>query len=95
MPDLQGTTCGACPAAAAVQWRRRNAADPTHTDAVYSCPQHAITLNAAAHVHQAGCPAPDPALLPACGCDPEPLPPPEPMGTETTTLPTGWVIPTT
>ncbi|MFF0295543.1 hypothetical protein ACFYST_06030 [Kitasatospora sp. NPDC004614] len=76
-----------------MQWSRRSLNDPDHTEAVYSCPQHAIALDAAAHVHQPTCPAPDPALLPACGCDPEPLPPEEPM-TGAPTLPTGWVVPT-
>lgn len=83
-----------CPAPAIVQWQRRSADDPDHTEPVYACPQHAITLDAASHVHQPTCPAPDPARLPACGCTPEPLPPTEPMTSgQTTTLPTGWVVP--
>jgi hypothetical protein len=89
-----GPTCGACPAPAVVQWQRRSAADPEHTDAVYSCGPHAITLDAAAHIHQAACTAPDPATAPACTCTPEPLPPEEPLSSgPTTTLPTGWVVP--
>lgn len=90
-----GPPCSACPQPAVVQWRRRAADDDAGTEPVYACGQHAISLNAAACVHQPTCPAPDPARLPACGCTPEPLPPAEPMTSgQTTTLPTGWVIPT-
>ncbi|WP_052390409.1 hypothetical protein [Streptomyces sp. NRRL B-24484] len=93
---LSTPRCAACGEPAAVQWRRRNVEDPNATDAVYACGPHAITLDAAALVHQADCPAPDPAVLPECGCSPEPAPPPTPVpGAEpTTALPTGWVVPT-
>lgn len=86
--------CSACPQPALVQWRRRNVEDPDHIDAVYACGQHAITLDAAALVHQPACPAPDVALLPTCGCTPEQ---PESVvtlpGQDVITLPTGWAIP--
>lgn len=83
-------TCSAtgCSNTAAVQWARRAADDPAGTDTVYGCITHAITLEAAALVHQAACPAPSPALLPTCGCTPEPAPPvsnPVPPP-----LPAGW-----
>lgn len=79
---------------AVVQWSRRAAGDPEAVVPVHACAAHAITLAAAAHVHRADCPAPDPAVLPECGCTPEPLPPPEPLGTDVmTTLPTGWAVP--
>jgi hypothetical protein len=96
-PPSGPPTCSACPEPALVQWRRRNVEDPDHIDAVYACGLHAITLDAAALVHRPDCPAPDPKLLPDCGCTPEPAPEPEsiPGGGPTTTLPTGWVIPAT
>jgi hypothetical protein len=85
-------TCAACGADSVVQWRRQNAADLTHTDAVYACGPHAITMAAAANVHQASCTAPDPATVPACNCVPIVQPQdPDPTG-PTTTLPTGWVV---
>jgi hypothetical protein len=96
-PDIPvPLVCAACGVDAVVQWRRRSAADPTHTDAVYACAVHAITLDLAAHVHQVGCTAPDPGRVPVCGCTPEPLPPPDPvpLNNPTTTLSTGWVVPT-
>jgi hypothetical protein len=93
MPDI--TRCGACPNPAAVQWRRRSADEPNHTDAAYACGLHAIHLDAASQVHQATCSAPSVVLAPACDCTPEPLPPPEPLSPAdpTVTLPTGWVVP--
>ncbi|MGV9427067.1 hypothetical protein ACWDO7_22625 [Streptomyces sp. NPDC003656] len=42
--------------------------------AVYACGRHAITLEAAAHIHQSCCTAPNDADLPGCDCTPEPLP---------------------
>lgn len=92
-PAPAGPPCTACPATAVVQWARRATDDPTSTRAVYGCVQHAITLDGAAHIHQPTCPAPDPALLPACGCTPEPLPPPEPLTPPTNALPPGWTTP--
>ena len=96
MPDIlqlapDGPVCSACGLSAVVQWRRRSAADPTHTDSVYACGPHAITLGAAAHIHQATCTAPDAAHVPACSCTPEPLPT-DPATDPTTTLATGWVV---
>jgi hypothetical protein len=38
---------------------------------VYACSGHAISLDAAALVHQAHCPGPDHGQLPDCGCTPE------------------------
>jgi hypothetical protein len=93
MPDNAAIGCASCDQAAIAQWRRRSADDAGHTDAVYACAVHAITLDLAAHIHQPTCPAPDPAHLPACGCDPEPLPPPEPLAPAPITLPTGWTVP--
>jgi hypothetical protein len=74
-----------------VQWRRRNASGGT--DAVLACGTHAITLDAAAHVHAVTCAAPDPAKVPACNCTPEPIPATQPSMPATQTLPTGWTIP--
>lgn len=91
MPDIQ---CGACRDSAVTQWRRRAADDLAATVPVYACAEHTITRDAASRVHAAGCPAPDPARLPDCGCTPEPLPAPEPIVTgDTITLDTGWVVP--
>lgn len=90
-------TCVACELPALVQWRRHA---PTETDpdvlaAVYACGTHAIGLAAAALVHRAECPAPDPKRLPACGCTPDPAPTPEPgPDAPVETLPTGWTVPT-
>lgn len=96
-PNVQAglLTCGACPAPAEVQWRRRCPDEPTHTLPVYSCGPHAIHLDAAAQVHQPGCTAPSVASAPACDCVPEPLPEPEPASSSvpTVTLSTGWVVP--
>ena len=89
--------CSACGLPAVVQWRRADPDDPDRTWAVYACGKHAIGLEAAALVHQPGCPAPDPDRLPACGCTPEPAPEDQPTpgagDLPTTTLPTGWVVP--
>lgn len=86
-----GCSAAACSSPAAVQWRRRNASGGT--DAVFGCPVHAITVDAAAHVHVPTCTAPDPARVPACNCTPEPLPPGRMPDPATQTLPTGWTIP--
>lgn len=87
-----GPPCAACGAPSAVQWRRRSATDPESTDAVYACAAHPILIDLAAQVHQPSCTAPDPAVVPACGCTPEPLPPPEPLSAPVVTLPSGWTI---
>jgi hypothetical protein len=77
-----------------VQWRRRSVENPDHIDAVFACGPHAITLDAAALVHQPTCPAPNPALLPDCGCTPEqPAGAVTPPGQDVITLPTGWTVP--
>lgn len=44
------------------------------TRTVYACGRHAITLEAAALIHQSGCTAPNDADLPGCDCTPEALP---------------------
>ncbi|MFC8676685.1 hypothetical protein ACFUEN_28870 [Streptomyces griseorubiginosus] len=47
---------------------------PTAADtcvAVYACGTHAITMDAAALVHQSSCTAPNDADLPGCDCTPE------------------------
>jgi hypothetical protein len=87
--------CAACGLPALVQWRRRDPGDPDATRAVYACGPHAISLDAGALVHRADCTAPDPQLLPECGCTPEPAPAPDPGpgAGPTTTLPTGWTVP--
>jgi hypothetical protein len=41
------------------------------TRTVYACHLHAIGLDSAACIHESTCTAPDPALLPGCGCTPE------------------------
>ncbi|WP_078891410.1 hypothetical protein [Streptomyces sp. NRRL S-350] len=102
-------TCKLCGAPALVQWRRRptpteltamatripasTAADTTVT--VYACGPHAISMTAAAQIHQATCTAPDQAHLPNCSCTPEPLPAARPAfaAGRTVTLATGWTVP--
>ncbi|WKK26555.1 hypothetical protein QZH56_13740 [Streptomyces olivoreticuli] len=65
--------------------------DPAHyTTPVYACSPHAITLDAAALVHQATCTAPAAADLPGCSCTPEPVPSPNPEATATAALPGHW-----
>lgn len=54
-----------------VQWQRRALAG---TVPVFGCGKHAVSIDLAARVHDVACPAPDEALLPACGCTPEPIP---------------------
>lgn len=72
---------------AVVQWQRKNTDDPAHTDAVYSCAEHAVSLDLAALLHESTCTAPGTA----CNCTPTPLAtspadePPEPAQ-----LPPGW-----
>ncbi|MFI1165643.1 hypothetical protein ACH4UM_19010 [Streptomyces sp. NPDC020801] len=66
------------------------AADMTRT--VYACASHAITLEAAALLHQSRCTAPNEADLPACDCTPEAppqTPPTEPPPARA--LPAHWV----
>lgn len=100
MPELDvaarpanAPVCAFCGVPALVQWRRRSAVGSPDLDAVYGCGQHAITLDAAALVHQPECPAPDPGHLPACGCTPEPAEPVTAPGQDVITLPTGWTVP--
>ena len=90
MPFCDRTGCGKD---AVVQWRRRSPDDPTHVLAVFACHGDAIHVDAAALVHDADCPAPDPVHLPACGCTPEPAPLPDLIGADMVTLPTGWTVP--
>ena len=64
--------------------------DMTHT--VYACATHAITLDAAALIHQSTCTAPDPAVLPGCNCTPqtpEPAPPADTVPANP--LPDHWI----
>jgi hypothetical protein len=70
-----------------VQWRRRSGQDTT--DAVHACTPHAIGLELAAHVHAAGCTAPN-TQLPGCDCTPEPIPNRQPQQAETPELPPTW-----
>jgi hypothetical protein len=70
---------------------------PTAADtvmAVYACAAHGLTLDLAAHIHAAGCTAPNTATLPNCDCTPEPLPVANPAdgsdGPPDGTMPTGW-----
>lgn len=66
----------------------------TVTVPVYACPAHAISLDAAARIHQSGCTAPNEADLPGCDCTPEQLPEPEPVhafAPPTSPLPAHWL----
>ncbi|MEU2426904.1 hypothetical protein ABZ619_38830 [Streptomyces sp. NPDC007851] len=60
------------------------------TRTVLACAQHAITLDAAALVHQKTCTAPDPAVLPGCNCTPEASQPEAPPAVPDD-LPDHWV----
>lgn len=60
------------------------------TIAVFACADHAISLDAAACIHSADCPAPHPDRLLDCGCDPEPHPGPQPLIAPMTRLPSHW-----
>lgn len=60
--------------------------DDTRT--VYACGPHAITLDAAAHIHAATCTAPNEAHLPDCDCTPEAHP--EPPAGGPSRLPAHW-----
>ncbi|MEW2301983.1 hypothetical protein AB0958_18750 [Streptomyces sp. NPDC006655] len=60
------------------------------TRTVLACAKHAITLDAAALIHQSTCTAPDPAVLPGCNCTPEGVEPETPPVT-TDDLPDHWV----
>ncbi|MFE9844685.1 hypothetical protein [Streptomyces goshikiensis] len=59
------------------------------TRVVHGCINHAIGIDAAAHVHAKTCTAPQADDLPGCNCTPEPLPAPEPM-LEPVQLPASW-----
>ncbi|NUR03273.1 MAG: hypothetical protein HOY79_44200 [Streptomyces sp.] len=80
-----GCTATSCPNPAAVQWKRRT--EPGHTAAVFACDGHAISLDAAAHVHAATCTAPGTT---GCTCTPEPIPPGAPVQATPPNLPPGW-----
>jgi hypothetical protein len=96
---------GQCTVAPVAQWSRR----PTRAEldgaeqgqltveesrvAVHGCPEHVITLDLATLVHADTCVAPDLALLPACGCKPEPLPMDSRPTAPAVTLATGWTVP--
>lgn len=62
------------------------------TRTIYACAPHAITLEAAALIHQNTCTAPNPASLPGCDCTPE-TPKPAPPDDETAPfqLPEHWL----
>lgn len=60
-----------------------------YTRAVHGCISHAITLDAAALVHQGACTAPAADGLPGCDCTPE-QPPQSDPGDEPAPLPEGW-----
>lgn len=60
------------------------------TRTIYGCAQHAITLDAAARIHQSTCTAPDPDLLPGCNCTPE-TPEPETPPVVDDGLPDHWL----
>lgn len=79
--------CQADDKPAVVQWQRKNAADPNSTDAVYSCADHAISLELASLLHETTCAAPGAA----CNCTPVALPtsPAEPEQPPVD-LPSGW-----
>ena len=62
-------TCHACGADAVVQWRRRTP-DKKSTEPVAACPDHALTPEAAAQVHEAECSGP--GKDGACKCPPAP-----------------------
>jgi hypothetical protein len=51
-----------------------NGDDTTRT--VYACAEHAITLDAAAHIHEATCTAPNDTGVDGCDCTPEAQPEP-------------------
>lgn len=67
---------------------------PTAADCtrpVFACGPHAITLDAAALVHQATCTAPATADLPGCDCTPEAPPQPRLAAeAEASRLPAHW-----
>ncbi|MCX4780050.1 hypothetical protein [Streptomyces sp. NBC_01264] len=47
-----------CGVAAVVQWRQRADEKTTDTVPVFACPDHALSPEAAAYVHEAKCPGP-------------------------------------
>ncbi|MET8624529.1 hypothetical protein ABZW30_12360 [Kitasatospora sp. NPDC004669] len=85
-----GCIAASCTNPATVQWKRRT--DPGHVVAVFSCDNHAISLDAAAHVHATTCAAPGPT---GCTCTPEPIQPSTPAQATPPNLPPGWVTPAT
>lgn len=60
------------------------------TITVYACAEHAISIEAAARIHQSSCTAPNDADLPGCDCTPE-RPAPEPADEPARPLPAHWV----
>ncbi|MFF4403821.1 hypothetical protein [Streptomyces sp. NPDC001404] len=104
---MAGPVCRLCGERAVVHWQRRlteaefaahltlehAAVQAEYTTVVFACAAHAITLDAAARVHQATCTAPSARDLPGCDCTPEPAPPPDPEPTAAdvaAVLPPGW-----
>lgn len=80
--------CAVCPSEAAVQWVK---ATPDGTETVAACVDHAIPLDAAAHLHTAECTAPAPDAPTPC-CTPHvtaPEPADEPQ--RLTPLPPTWL----
>lgn len=62
-----------------------------YTRAVHGCMSHAITADAAAHIHQATCRAPSEGDLPHCNCTPEQPPQGDAgPGSDALLLPPGW-----
>ncbi|MFJ8006082.1 hypothetical protein [Streptomyces fagopyri] len=59
------------------------------TRIVYACGAHAISLEAAAHIHASACTAPNEADLPGCDCTPE-VAPKEPLDV-VPELPAHWI----
>jgi hypothetical protein len=51
-------SCSTCGGPAVVQWQRRTDTSPDDTVPVYACADHALSPEAAAFVHEAGCPGP-------------------------------------
>lgn len=92
------STCAVCPADAVVQWRRLLAAkDGGDTEPVFACADHAMSPEAASHVHQVecpgpgkdgNCPCPAPAEIEFPFVDPEADS--DPQGSPERRLPPGW-----
>lgn len=61
------------------------------TTPVYGCADHAVSLEAAAFIHEAACTAPPTGHLPGCDCSPEPATQPEPAApAQAALLPAHW-----